>query len=149
MSYSMDNRVAKGTAVYTRCLIENLLNDESFDFTLVHYEKTDDPLYQKAKEIIIPKFLYPSRFLRQLYFFWLYRKERFDIIHWFQPRAYPGYWWAPAIYKVITIHGGGKYSYPKFSISSRMFEWVLRYTNQWFDCFIVGTNISKDESANR
>ena len=56
MSYAMDNRKAKGTALYTRKLIENLLDDERFEFYLVHYEKVDDPLYKRAKEILARAF---------------------------------------------------------------------------------------------
>jgi len=49
MSYAMDNRQAKGTALYTRKLIEGLLEAGNFDFYLVHYDKVDDPLYKKAR----------------------------------------------------------------------------------------------------
>ncbi|MFA6393953.1 MAG: glycosyltransferase family 1 protein [Patescibacteria group bacterium] len=147
MSYAMDGRKAMGTAVYTRRLIEKLLADERFDFTLVHYEKNDDALYNKAKEIIISEFIYPSRFLRQLYFFWLYRHKKFDIIHWFQPRAYPGYWFAPARHKIITIHGGGKYYYPRFCFSAHVFHWVIKYFNSWFRYLIVCSKTAKEEAS--
>lgn len=147
MSYAMDLRQAKGTAIYTRKLIEQLLDDERFEFTLIHYEKNDDPLYAKTKELIIPEWIYRSRFVRQLYFFWRFRHQPFDIIHWFQPRAYPGYWWAPAKHLIITIHGGGKYYYPFFSISARMFDWVIRYAHHWFDRLIVVTEQARIESA--
>jgi len=83
MSYAMDGRAAKGTALYARKLIGGLLDDEKFDFYLVHYDKVGDPLYQKAKEIIMPRVRLPygSKFISQLLFFWQYRKEQFDIIH--------------------------------------------------------------------
>lgn len=143
----MDERKGMGTAVYAKNLIENLIADERFDFTLVHYEKNNDELYRKAKEIIMKEIFYPSRFLRQLYFFWLYRREKFDIIHWLQPRAYPGYWLAPARHKIITIHGGGKFYYPKFCFSARVFHWVIRYFNRWFSYLIVCSETARKEAC--
>ncbi|HEY4505687.1 MAG TPA: hypothetical protein VJG67_03280, partial [Candidatus Paceibacterota bacterium] len=44
MSYAMDNRAAKGSALYTRKLIEGMLPSNEFDFYLVHYDKVSDPL---------------------------------------------------------------------------------------------------------
>lgn len=148
MSYAMDNREGKGTAIYARELIKNLLGDERFEFTLVHYEPVDDGLYAKAdREAIMPPTFYPSRWLRQLKWFWQARRERFDIVHWFQPRLYPGYNFAPARFKIVTIHGGGEYYYPFFSISARMFDWMLRYFNRAIDLAIVGTESSLLEAS--
>ena len=77
MSYAMDNRAAKGSALYTRKLIEGMLPSNEFDFYLVHYDKVSDPLYQKANEIIMPKVKLPygGRLVSQLLFFWKYRKK--------------------------------------------------------------------------
>lgn len=146
MSYAMDNRRGKGSAVYTRELISHLLDDDQFAFTLVHYEPVADPLYRQAPEIILPKFWLSSRWLRQLKWFWQSRRQPFDLIHWFQPRLYPGYWWAPARFKVVTIHGGGRFYYPWHSLSARMFDWVLKYLNQGIDCAIVATTAAKTEA---
>jgi glycosyltransferase involved in cell wall biosynthesis len=146
MSYAFDNRVAKGSAVYARNLVENLLDDSRFEFTLIHYEHVDDPIYRRAGEIVMPQLPVRSRWLQQLCFFWKFRKQKFDIIHWFQPRLYPGYWWAPARLRVCTIHGGGKYYYPFFSMSARMFHWVLRFASRWIDSAIVCTNFSRQEA---
>ncbi|MFB6181767.1 MAG: hypothetical protein ABEJ24_02620, partial [Candidatus Magasanikbacteria bacterium] len=56
MSKMMDNRKAKGTALYTRKLISGLLEEsnDNFSYTLVHYEEVDDELYDRAEEIIMP-----------------------------------------------------------------------------------------------
>ena len=132
MSYAMDNRQAKGTALYTRKLIENLLANDRFDFYLVHYDKVDDPLYKKAHEIMIPriKLPYGSRFVSQLLFFWKFRKNKFDIMHWFQPRVYPFYWLAPAKKIVITMHAAGDITAPGFFVFSKeVFNFVLKYFN--------------------
>ena len=72
MSYPMDGRRAKGTAIYARKLIEHMLDDERFEFTLVHYEKNDDPLYKRAREIVIPhipRLPFGTRFVRTMLFF--------------------------------------------------------------------------------
>lgn len=140
MSYAMDNRKAKGTALYTRKLIENILGDERFDFYLVHYEKVDDPLYKQAKEILLPrvKLPYGSHFISQLLFFWKYRKNKFDIIHWFQPRVYPFFWLAPAKKIVITTHGAGDITAPgRWIFSREVFNFILTKFNRKVDAFIA------------
>ncbi len=68
----MDNRQAKGTALYTRKTIEELLETTTeFEFYLVHYDPVEDPLYKKTHEIIMPRIKppYGSRFISQLYVF--------------------------------------------------------------------------------
>ena len=148
MSYAMDGRAAKGTALYARKLIGGLLDDEKFDFYLVHYDKVGDPLYQKAKEIIMPRVRLPygSKFISQLLFFWQYRKEQFDIIHWFQPRAYPFYWFAPARKVIVTVHGAGDVAAPvKFVFSRLVFNFVLIHFHKWINAIIVVSQNAKDE----
>ena len=81
MSYAMDNRKAKGIALYTRKLIEGLLKKEESDFFLVHYDKVSNSIYTNAhregREIIMPvvHLPYGSHFISQLLFFWKYRKQ--------------------------------------------------------------------------
>jgi len=140
MSYAMDNRQAKGTALYTRKLIENLLGDEKFDFHLVHYEKVNDPLYGQAKEILLPRVNLPygSHFVSQMLFFWRYRKNKFDIIHWFQPRVYPFFWLAPARKIVITTHGAGDITAPgRWIFSREVFNFILTKFNKKVSAFIA------------
>ena len=159
MSYAMDNRQAKGTALYTRKLIEGLLADNNFEFYLIHYEKVDDLLYKKAHEIIMPRIRLPygSRFVSQLLFFWKYRKNKFDIIHWFQPRLYPFYWLAPAKKIVVTVHGAGEVYAPLYFIFSRaVFNFILIHFHKWIDMAIADCENAKFEimkyyrfSANR
>ncbi len=153
MSYAMDNRTAKGTALYTRKLIENLLNDPQnpFDYTLVHFEKVDDPLYAKAAaEIIMPKIKLPlpygSRFISQMLFFWRYRKQKFDAIHWFQPRVYPFFWLAPARHIFITAHGAGDITAPSFfSLSRHIYNTVLKLWHKKADVLIAVSKFAQEE----
>jgi glycosyltransferase involved in cell wall biosynthesis len=150
MSYVMDKRKAKGTALYTKKLIENILGDERFEFYLVHYEKVDDPLYSLAKEIIMPKVKLPygSHFISQLLFFWQYRKKKFDIIHWFQPRVYPFFWLAPAKKIVITTHGAGEITSPgPFIFSREVFNFVLTKFNRKVDAMIAVSKYGCEEIA--
>lgn len=148
MSYAMDNRQAKGTALYTRKLIEGLLNENMFDIYLVHYEKVDDPLYKKAHEIIMPcvDLPYGSRFISQLLFFWKYRKNKFDIVHWLQPRLYPFYWLVPAKKIVVTAHGAGDVAAPQYFIFSRsIFNFIMIHFHKWIDMVIVDSKHAKFE----
>jgi glycosyltransferase involved in cell wall biosynthesis len=148
MSYAMDNRSAKGTALYTRKLIEGLLSDDRFEFYLVHYDKVEDPLYDNANEIIMPKVSLPygSRFISQMLFFWKYRNRGFDIVHWFQPRVYPFYWLAPAKKIIVTMHGAGDISAPTNFVFSRVvFNFVLKNLHKWIDKIIVVSGNAKEE----
>ncbi len=146
----MDKRPAKGTALYTRKLIENLLKDDQYEFYLVHYDRVDDPLYGQAHEIVMPNISLPygSRFVRQLLFFWKYRKEKFDIIHWFQPRLYPFFWLAPARRIVVTAHGGGDITASTYFVFSReVFNLIMKYFNRYIDACIGVSVFAKAEIA--
>ncbi len=148
MSHVMDNRAGKGTALYTRRLIEELLKNDRLEITLVHYEKTDDPLYTKAREILIPRLRLPfaTRFARTLLFFWKYRKERFDIIHWFQPRLYPFFWLAPARCIVVTAHGAGDITAPgQFPLSRRIYNFLMIHFNHRITAIIGVSEFGKQE----
>jgi len=148
MSYAFDERRGKGTALYAQKLIEQMLSDERFDFYLVHYKKSDVPIYARAKEIIMPKVRLPygSHFISHLLFFWKYRNNQFDIIHWFQPRIYPLYSFAPAKKIIVTMHGAGDISAPHDFIFSRfIFNIVLKYFHKSVDVAIVVSNHAKYE----
>ena len=148
MSYPMDNRPAKGTALYTRKLIERLLDDDRFEFTLVHYDQVDDPLYGRAKELRLPvtKLLYASHLFAQLRFFWRYRKNDFDIIHWFLPRLYPFYWLAPAKRIVVTAHAAGDKTAPAFfNFPKLVFNFVMTWCNRPIDAAIAVSEFAKTE----
>lgn len=148
MSYSMDNRKAKGIALYTRKLITGLLNDPKHDYYLVHYNEVSDPLYHMAKEIIMPKVKLPygSRFVSQMMFFWKYRNNPFDVVHWFAPRVYPFYWLVPAKKIIVTVHGAGDITAPTYFVFSRLaFNFVLKYFQKWINIIIVDSEYAKTE----
>lgn len=151
MTYAMDNREAKGTAVYTRELVREFLalKNPAYEFTLVHYQKIEnDPLYAQAREIIMPRVNLPfgSHFVSQLLFFWRYRHEPFDLIHWFQPRLYPFYWWAPASLKVVTVHGAGMVTFKQtFYWSNFVFNFILKYFHQAVAAAIADSHQAQEE----
>ena len=115
----------------------------------MHFDKTDDPLYKKAKEIVMPEIVrlpFGTRFIRLMLFFWKYRNDRFDIIHWFQPRLYPFFWLAPARLIVATLHGAGDVTAPaSFVFSKSVFNFVLKHFNHRVSAIIVDSDIAKDE----
>ncbi len=150
MSSVMDDRNAKGTAIAARKLVERLAAISDADLSLIHYEKSSgDSLYQKVNEIIIPllKLPFASHFFSQILFF-LRTKERFDIIHWFQPRLYPFYWLAPAKRIVVTAHGGGDVTAPGLmTFSRRVFNFIFTHFCRWVDIVIVDSEFAKEETA--
>jgi len=148
MSYALDGRHAKGSARVARRIIEYLILDPRFHFTLVHYEKSNESIYQNADEIIMPKICLPigSRFFSQMLFFFRYRNQSFDIMHWFQPRLYPFYWLAPAKKIVVTAHGAGDITAPgQFVFSRRVFNFVLARLNWRVDAIIGDSKFGKKE----
>jgi glycosyltransferase involved in cell wall biosynthesis len=148
MSYAMDNRPSKGTALYARKLIEHAIKDDRFEWYLVHFDEVDDPLYKQANDIVMPKIRLPlaTRFVRTLLFFWKYRNDRFDIIHWFQPRLYPFFWLAPAQHKVATLHGAGDITAPwPYPLSRRIFNWTLVHFNYKLSAIIGSSKFGRSE----
>lgn len=128
----MDGR-ATGTALYTRKLVENLLEiaqtngDEIF---LVHRMKTNDPIYKKAREIIIPKVSLPrfSYFFSEAIFLWKTRNE-FDLIHYPEESIYPLFWLSRA--KVIITAHSGVEGWRDFGILRRRW-WLIYITFKFF-----------------
>jgi len=148
MSYTMDNRAAKGTALSTRRLVERIVRDPDLDVTLIHYEKVDDPLYHEAREITAPYLKLPlaTRFIRTMLLFWKCRKENFDIIHWFQPRLYPFFWLAPARHIVVTAHGAGDITAPgQFPITRHIYNFIMIHFGFMIDAIIGVSDFGRSE----
>ncbi len=149
MSYVVDNRSAKGSAVYARRLIDGLSTSPDIDLSLVHYHQTTDDIYRKGREVIMPSFSYlpiGRQFIRQILFFWRQRHEPFDIIHWCQPRLYPLFWLAPARKIAVTVHGGGDITASQaWSWSRLMFVWVIKLFHHKIDIIIADSKAAQDE----
>jgi hypothetical protein len=48
-------------------------NDGRFDFTFVHYRPSENPIYQRVRELIVPRDRARAAFAL--------RRERFDVVH--------------------------------------------------------------------
>lgn len=148
MSYAMDGRTGKGTALSTDRLIRRLVKDPDLEVTLIHFDKSDDPVYKKAREILMPSLpgFLNKRILRMWLFFWKYRRERFDIVQWFQPRMYPFFWFAPARHIIVTAHGAGDITAPgAFPLSRRIFNFVLTHFNHRISAIIAVSEFGREE----
>jgi len=128
----MDGR-ATGTALYARRLVENLIElakeagDELF---LAHREKSGDPIYQKAREILLPKLPLPrgAYFFSEALFLWKTRND-FDIIHYPEESIYPLFWLSRAKI-IITAHSGVE-GWRDFGILRRRW-WLIWCTFRFF-----------------
>ncbi len=149
MTHTFDNRRGMGTATVARKATEQLIASGEFNVTLVHFDTTDDPIYKTTREILVPflpKLPFGTRFLRFLLFCYTYRNEKFDVVHWFQPRLYPFFWLFPARHTVVTAHGGGDVLAPhKFSLSRQMYISVLRLFKRKVDVVIASSQFGKRE----
>ena len=150
MTYAIDGRKAKGTAVVARKSVEALLRArDRFDLTFLHFEKSDDWVYQHGvREVIFPTFrwrIFNHRFFRMTYYF-LSTRDRYDIIEWFQSRLYPLFWLAPTRYIVAALHGAGDLSPDgRFILSRSIFNWTLKLFNKKVSIAIAGSEYAKKD----
>lgn len=109
LTSSIDGRRGRGTALVARKLLEDLLVfRDRFDFTLVHHDKSDDPLYTQYKEVLIPKL---PGFLNRQFFsetaFWITKAPSFDLFHYLHPRLWPSFAFTKASRIIVNgIEGG-------------------------------------------
>lgn len=108
----IDNRVARGTALVARRLLEGLLPfRDRYDFHLIHHESCSDPLYTQYPHTLIPHL--PSgldRHLSREAFFWtqqrLQRDSSFDLFHYLHPRIWPSYLLTNAHHILVSAFEG-------------------------------------------
>jgi ubiquinone/menaquinone biosynthesis C-methylase UbiE len=130
MTYAIDNRKGKGTALVGIKTVEGFLKHrDEFELVFLHYEKAEEEIYKHGvREIIFPTLPWPfnRRSFRMIYFF-LTTKEKFDCLHWFQPFLYPFYWVAPTKHIFCNIHGGGRWeNQGAWDWTSDMYNWTFR-----------------------
>jgi glycosyltransferase involved in cell wall biosynthesis len=150
MTYAIDGRPAKGTAIVARKCVEALLKrQDQFDLTLFHYEKSNDPIYQcGAKEVIFPT-VRPSflnrRSIRQRWYL-LRMRENFDVVQWFQPRLYPFFWRFPASKIIVEVHGAGDVAKEApFDLGRIMFNSVVKLFKYKIAAAIVASDFAKED----
>ena len=80
-------------------------NDGRFEFTFVHYGASENPIYKRVRELIVPR--NPIRAAAVL------RRERFDVVHYSPLTIYSPIWGVPAR-KVATIHGAEQFLVPQY-----------------------------------
>ena len=152
MTDTMD-RSARGTALYTRKLVKNLLplaKEFGFEFTLVHSNKNNDALYREAKELILPKISIPKigKILSESWFL-IRSRGQFDIIHYPQEANYPLFWLSDAriVLSVLShIEGWKEFGLP---IRYRMVKATLGYFGWRISAIICGSASSVKKSLMR
>lgn len=94
------------------------LNDGTFDFTFVHYRKSENGIYSRVREMIVPRNpIVASRILSL---------ERFDIIHYTPLSIYAPIWGIRAR-RTATVHGIEEVLYPEgYTLIQRMHELILQ-----------------------
>jgi glycosyltransferase involved in cell wall biosynthesis len=81
------------------------LNEGRFDFTFIHYGPSENPIYKRARELIVPR--NPLRSAAVL------RREKFDVVHYSPLTIYSPVWAVPGK-KMATIHGAEQLLVPQF-----------------------------------
>jgi len=90
------------------------LNDGTFDFTFVHYIKSENAIYKRVNEMIVPRNPFASSVRL--------RKENFDIVHYAPLTVFSPIWNVKAK-KTATIHGIEDLLYPQgYSLIHRLHE---------------------------
>ena len=93
------------------------INDDAgrpFEFTFIHYKQSDNPIYSRVSEIIIPR--NPIRASLKL------RRYHFDILH-YSPLSVFAPMFALGAKKIATIHGAEEAVYPEgYSLVARLHE---------------------------
>lgn len=149
----VDNRGGRGTALVAREFLDRLSRyTDDFDFILIHHEPTDDPLYARFPTLCIPHL--PKPFDRQMFreaWFWLQlwaRGERYDVLHYLNPRVWPSYLLSPARRICITVFEAGvMLNFHKPGMSDRVFQFTNRYLHHRMHRLIVTSMSGKIEVA--
>lgn len=128
------NRKAKGTAV----VLDNLIKEYAYNFsqeidlTLIFKEENRGEFEKYAgikmipvKIFHLPKF---AGFFSYLYFF-IFSREKFDIVHFPRPVLHPFFWLLKILGKTkkiaVTFHGAPEKNVP-------IFQTPVNYFNRWF-----------------
>lgn len=150
MTYAIDGRMAKGTAIVARKNVEELTKyKDQFDLTFIHFDKIEDPIYTHGiREVIFPTFkwkIFNRRFFRMMYYFFT-TKDQYDIVHWFQARLYPFFWLAPTKHIIASLHGAGDWDKnAPFDMMRHVFNWSARLFNKKIRYALAGSQYAKND----
>ncbi len=93
-------------------------NDGRFDFTFVHYAKSDNPAYSRVRELIIPRNPFAAGRVLD--------RERFDVVHYAPLSVFTPLWGVRAK-KTATVHGIEETLFPSgYSLAQRLNGTVLQ-----------------------
>lgn len=140
------DRPAMGTALYMQKLIEQFVENfsDKIDLWLIHREgKCTVPVCKLAKHLTIKTFNTPkfSGILSWPRFF-LFSKEKFDIIHFPRPNLYPFFWKAKAKKFVVTFHDAPEKGAPRFRAPANYFwEWHIKLWTQKYIDAALGASV--------
>ncbi len=115
MSKPLDNW-RSGSGHHLDELMRHVLDlaDGSMEFTFVHYKTSDNPIYSRVRELIIPRNPFTSSRLL--------KKENFDIIH-YSPLSVFAPVWNIRAKKTATVHGIEEVLYPQgYSLIQRLHD---------------------------
>ena len=153
MTSVIDNRKGAGTALVARRFLDRIDRyTDTFDFTLIHYDKTDDPLYEKYPEMLMPPTIVPvARQLAREVAFWCHERmkgNRFDIVHYLNPRVWPSYVLTSSKNIIITAHDAGiMLDLTPSGWGGKTFQFTNRYLHGRMSRIIAGSAYGKDEIA--
>ncbi|MDL2228768.1 glycosyltransferase family 4 protein [Treponema sp. OttesenSCG-928-L16] len=86
---------------------------ERYSFTFIHYKKSDNPIYKKVRELIVPR--------NPLFSASVLRREAFDLVHYTPLTIYAPIYCVPNR-KTATIHGAEQLLLPHFFGPLEMFH---------------------------
>lgn len=84
------------------------------DFTFIHYNKSENPIYSRVKELLIPR--------NPLVASYKLSKHDFDVLH-YSPLSIYAPMWGLSAKKIATIHGVEERLFPQgYTLSARLHE---------------------------
>lgn len=145
----IDARKGRGTASVARELLARILASDEFDFTLIHHEPVDDPLYAKHPTLLIPHLPFPfDRAMLREAAFWLSRRERFDAVHYLTPRVWPSYLLTRAKRVIISAHDAGvMLDLGPADLPTLVFRFTNRFLHARMDAVIAVSEYARAEIA--
>jgi len=140
LAYSLDRNKA-GISQYTRQLIMHLKKEH--ELTVVHLKKSDDPVYDGVKEILIPKMFHKSMLIR-LYMNLFLRSLDVDVIYHPNPI---GYFIKPKVPLVQSVYDLTTLKFPHLQNFAN--KWAHRLLTKWYvrtaDSYITLSENSKQD----
>ncbi len=119
MSKQLDNWTS-GSGHHLNELMRHVLdlNDGSFDFTFVHYRKSENSIYSRVREILVPR--------NPIAASGILAREGFDLIH-YTPLSFYAPIWGIKAKKTATVHGIEEVLYPEgYTLIQRTHEMILQ-----------------------